>query len=147
MKKSVFFLAALMCMMMNSVATFANDRIIPAEQLPAAAKTFIQKNFPGQAVSYAKIDKDFGKTTYEVCLNNGVELEFDKNGAMDKVDCHYSAVPANLVPATIANYVKTHFAGATVVKIDKERYGYDVELSNDLELKFNSKGQLMRIDD
>ena len=136
-----------MCMMMNSVATFANDRIIPAEQLPAAAKTFIQKNFPGQAVSYAKIDKDFGKTTYEVCLNNGVELEFDKNGAMDKVDCHYSAVPANLVPATIANYVKTHFAGATVVKIDKERYGYDVELSNDLELKFNSKGQLMRIDD
>ena len=147
MKKSVFFLAALMCMMMNSVATFANDRIIPAEQLPAAAKTFIQKNFPGQAVSYAKLDRDFNKTTYEVCLSNGVELEFDKNGAMDKVDCHYSAVPANLVPATIANYVKTHFAGATVVKIDKERYGYDVELSNDLDLKFNAQGQFLRIDD
>ena len=147
MKKSVFFLAALMCMMMNSVATFANDMIIPATQLPAAAQTFIQENFPGQAVSYAKLDRDFGKTTYEVCLNNGVELEFDKNGAMDKVDCHYSAVPANLVPATIANYVKTHFAGATVVKIDKERYGYDVELSNDLDLKFNAQGQFLRIDD
>ena len=147
MKKSVFFLAALMCMMMNSVATFANDMIIPATQLPAAAQSFIQNTFPGQTVSYAKVDRDFGRTTYEVCLNNGTELEFDKNGEIDKVDCTFSAVPAHLVPATIADYVKTNFAGATIVKIDKERYGYDVELSNELELKFNKKGQLMNIDD
>ena len=83
----------------------------------------------------------------EVYLNNGVEVDFDKNGTWDKVDCNYSAVPASLVPSTIANYVKTHFAGAKVVKIDKERYGFDVELSNELELKFNKQGQLMNIDD
>ena len=147
MKKSVFFLAALMCMMMNSVATFAKDVIIPATQLPAAAQSFIQKNFPGQAVSYAKVDKDFGKTTYEVRLNNGTELEFDKNGNWDKVDCNLSAVPSHLVPTAIADYVKTHFADATIVKIDKERYGYEIELSNQLDLKFNKKGQLINIDD
>ena len=62
MKKSVLFFAALVCMMVQTVSTFANDRIIPAEQLPATAKSFIQKTFPGQAVSFAKIDKDFGKT-------------------------------------------------------------------------------------
>ena len=147
MKKSVFFLAALMCMMMNSVATFANDMIIPATQLPAAAQSFIQKTFPGQAVSYAKVDKDFGKTTYEVRLNNGTELEFDKNGNWDKVDCNLSAVPSHLVPTAIVDYVKTHFADATIVKIDKERYGYEIELSNQLDLKFNKKGQLINIDD
>ena len=135
-----------MYMLMHSVSSFAGDRIIPAEQLPAAAKTFIQKTFPGQTVSYAKIDFD-GRKKYEVRLSNGTEVEFDKNGNWDKVDCNYSAVPASLVPATIANYVKTHFAGAKVVKIDKERHGYDVELSNDLELKFNKQGQLMNIDD
>jgi hypothetical protein len=133
-------------MMMHSVSSFADDRIIPAEQLPAAAKTFIQKTFPGQTVSYAKIDFD-GRKKYEVRLSNGVEVDFDKNGNWDKVDCNYSAVPASLVPTNIANYVKTHFAGAKVVKIDKERHGYDVELSNDLELKFNKQGQLMNIDD
>ena len=147
MKKSVLFFAALVCMMVQTVSTFANDKIIPAEQLPAAAKTFIQKNFPGQAISFAKIDKDFGKTTYEVHLDNGVELEFDKKGNWDKEDCKFSAVPANLIPAAIADYVKAHFAGNKIVKIDKERHGYDVELSNDLELKFNSKGQLTNIDD
>ena len=146
MKKSVLFFAALVCMLMHSVSSFAGDRIIPAEQLPAAAKTFIQKTFPGQTVSYAKIDFD-GRKKYEVHLSNGTEVDFDKNGNWDKVDCNYSAVPASLVPANIANYVKTHFAGAKVVKIDKERHGYDVELSNDLELKFNKQGQLMNIDD
>ena len=147
MKKSVLFFAALVCMMFQTVSTFANDRIIPNEQLPAAAKTFIQKTFPGQSISYTKLDRDFAKTRYEVYLNNGVEVDFDKSGMWDKVDCNYSAVPADLIPAAIANYVKTNFAGAQIIKIDKERYGYDVELSNDLELKFNRSGQIMRIDD
>lgn len=147
MKKSVLFLAALMCMMLQTVSTFAYDRVIPATQLPAAAQSFIQKNFPGQGVAYASIDHDFGRTIYEVHLNNGVEVDFDKTGTWDKIDCCYDAVPEHLVPAAIANYVKTQFAGAAVVKIDKERYGFDVELSNDLELKFNRKGQVMRIDD
>ena len=146
MKKSAIFFVALVCMMMQTVSTFANDRIIPAEQLPAAAKTFIQKTFPGQTISYAKIDFD-GRKTYEVCLSNGIEVEFDKNGTWDKVDCNYTAVPADLVPANIANYVKTSFPGAEIVKIDKERYGYEVELSNDLDLKFNKSGQMLRVDD
>ena len=146
MKKSVFFLAALVCMMMQSVSTFAAYRLISKEQLPAAAQAFIQKTFPGQTISYAKIDFD-GRKTYEVRLNNGTEVEFDKSGTWDKVDCNYSAVPANLVPANIADYVKSNFPDAVIVKIDKERYGYDIELSNDLELKFNKSGQMLRLDD
>ena len=123
MKKSVLFLAVLVCMMMQSVSSFANDMIIPVEQLPAAAKSFIQRTFPGQEISYAKVDPDFASKTYEVCLNNGIEVEFDKCGSWDKVDCNYNAVPAHLIPACIAMYVKTQFADATVVKIDKNRNG------------------------
>jgi len=133
--------------MMQSVPAFAKDKIIPANQLPAQAQTFVQTHFPEQSISYAKIDKDFGKKTYEVRLANGVELEFDKSGSWDKVDCKNRAVPAKLVPAAIANYVKKNFAGITIVKIDKERNGYEVELSNDLDLKFNSKGKLIKVDD
>ena len=146
MKKSVFFLAALVCMMMQTVSTFAYDRLIPEEQLPAEAKAFIQKTFPGQTISYAIADFD-GRKTYEVCLSNGIEVEFDKHGTWDKVDCNFSAVPADLVPANIANSVKSSFPDAVIVKIDKERGGYDIELSNDLELKFNKNGQMVRIDD
>ena len=147
MKKSVLFLSVLFCMMMQSVSSFANDTFIPAEQLPAAAKAFIANTFPGQEISYAKVDTDFASKTYEVCLNSGIEVEFDKCGTWDKVDCNYNAVPAHLIPASIAMYVKTQFADATVVKIDKDRNGYNVELSNELELRFNKHGQLIDIDE
>ena len=149
MKKSVFFLAALVCMALAvvTITTYARDKIILGEQLPATAQTFIQKNFPGQTVAFAKVDKDLLKTTYEIHLNNGVELEFNKDGTWDKVDCNFDAVPAEIVPTTIANYVNTNFAATTIVKIDKKRYGYDVELSNELELKFNKQGLLKEIDD
>ena len=74
-------------------------------------------------------------------------FEFDKNGNWDKVDCHHAAVPAAIIPASIAKYVKANFPDSQIVKIDKERGGYDIELSNDLDLKFNAKGKFLGIDD
>ena len=147
MKKQVLFLAALTCMMVHSVSALANDRIIPVNQLPEAAQKFVKATFPGQTISYATVDMDFGSKTYEVRLDNCVEIEFDKNGTWDKVDCNYIAVPSDLVPVAIAEYVKTNFAGTKIVKIDKEHGGYEVELSNDIELHFNSQGKLLYFDD
>ena len=147
MKKSTLFLAALLCMMMQTVSTFASDRLIPTEQLPAAAMAFIQENFPREGVTFAKIDFDNGRKQYEVRLNNGTELDFDKKGNWDKVDCQFNAVPSHLVPTIIANYVNTTYPNTMVVKIDKERYGFKIELSNDLDLKFNKQGVLFDIDD
>lgn len=134
-------------MMMQSVSTYANDRYITVSQLPPTVISFIQNNFPGESIDYATIDRDVCETTYEVCLRNGVELNFDANGEWDKVDCYYNAVPAQLIPAAIANYVNSNFPGAVIVKIDKEHYGYEVELSNDLELKFSPNGMLLNIGD
>ena len=147
MKKQVIFLAALMCMMIHSVSALAGDRIIPVNQLPEAAQKFVQATFPGHTISYAKIDKDLFSKSYEVRLDNGFEIEYDKDGTWYKVDCKHSAVPAGIIPASIAEYVKNSFPGTHITKIDKKRRGYEVELSNDLDLKFNSSGQFIRIDD
>lgn len=94
-----------------------------------------------------EFDREFNGGKYEVTLNDGTQIDFDKKGVWDKIDCEAGAVPAALIPGTIANYVKTNFAGAKVTKIDKERYGYEIELSNGLELKFNKAGQLLSMDD
>ena len=148
MKKSTLFFAALICMMMSTMSVLANERRIPAKQLPAAAQVFVKKNFPGQTISYAKIDNEFMKTRYEVCLNNGTTLKFDKNGNWEKVNCRRNAVPGHLVPSSIANHVKRSYSGSFITKIDKGRYGnYDVELSNELDLRFNKDGQLTRVGD
>lgn len=156
MKKSGIMLAAVICMMMQSVSAFAQDQFVSTEKLPSAITSFIQKHFPGQVIDYANIDTEFADTDfdddfdgsiYEVCLNNGVELDFDMNGNWRKVDCYYMTVPKQIIPPTIAQYAGIHFSGQDIVKIDKKSYGYEVEFSNGLEVKFNHQGELLTFDD
>lgn len=147
MKKVSLFLVAIMCMVMQSVTCFADDKIIPVEQLPATAKVFVKTHFANTTISYATKDFEFKGAKYEAKLADGTEIDFDKNGNWEKVDCNMQAVPAALIPATISQYVKANYPNVMITKIDKERYGYEIELSNDLDLKFNKKGQLIGIDD
>ena len=142
MKQIKFFAMALVCLMMVAVNAKADDRPVPVQSLPAAAKQFVAANFPGATIVYAA--KDDGK--YETTLSTGAQVDFTRKGAWDKVDCHTVAVPAAIVPAAIAAYVKASFPNTVITKIDKERYGYEIELSNDIELKFNHAGALMTID-
>lgn len=147
MKTMKVFLIAFVCMLSQSLICCADDQPIPVQKLPAAAKTFVEKTFPGKKILYAEKDNEFGGAKYEVHLNDGTELSFDKKGNWDKVDCKMTAVPAQLIPAAIAQYVKANFPDDVITKIDKERYGYDVELRSDLELKFNKSGELIGMDD
>ncbi|MBQ7441272.1 MAG: PepSY-like domain-containing protein [Prevotella sp.] len=52
-----------------------------------------------------------------------------------------------MIPEVIKQYVNENFPESIITKIEKERYGYDIELSNDLELKFNKQGYILRMDD
>ena len=132
MKQMKYLLMALMCLISSSV--MADDTPIPVEQLPEAAKTFVQTNFKGQKIVYGD-------------LADGTKIEFTKKGAWKKIDRKAAAVPEAIVPAAIQEYVKANFEGCMVTKIDKERYGYDIELSNDMDLKFNFQGVLIGMDD
>ncbi|MCR5131380.1 MAG: PepSY-like domain-containing protein [Prevotella sp.] len=139
-------LMALMCITLSG-SCIADDRIIPVEQLPSAAQSFIKKTFPGQKISYAQIDRDGLTTNYEVRLDDGTEVTFNKKGKWDQVDCEKKPVPASLVPSGIMKYVKSKFPDTFIEKIDKERNGYEIELSNDLDLRFDKKGKLKGLDD
>ena len=123
-----------------------SDRIIPSEKLPAAAQSFLKEYFPDSPISYVKKEADL-TPTYEVVLQNGTEIEFNKKGEWDNIDCKRLAVPAALIPAAISEYVNANFPGQSIVKIDRETYGHEIEMANGLELKFDKKGKLLHIDD
>ncbi len=142
MKTMKFFFAALMCILVSNVA-MADDTPIPVEQLPAAAKTFVQTNFKGKKILSA--EKDWN--SYECRLDDGTKIEFNRKGTWKKVDRNMIALPAAIVPAAIQQYVSTNFPGTVITKIDKERYGYEIELSSDIDLKFNYQGVLIGMDD
>ena len=47
----------------------------------------------------------------------------------------------------IAQYLQKRYNNMPIKEIKKKRTGYEVELSNGLDLEFNSKGKFLRIDD
>lgn len=124
-----------------------NDRPVTVAQLPAVAQKFIKKHFAGVEVSYAKQEKEMLDTTYDVIFTDGRKVEFTKNGEWKEVNCKHTEVPAAIIPVAIRNYVTKNHPGQAIVKIDRDRRDYEVELKNGLDLKFDKSFKLIGIDD
>lgn len=115
--------------------------------LPKAAQVILKNNFKAD-VSHIKIDKDWGKISeYDVVLTDGSEISFDRNGNWKDIEVRANAsVPDNLIPPTILSYVKQTQKNVKITGIEKNRSGYEVELSNGVEMKFNSAGKFLKFD-
>lgn len=126
--------------------SLAHDRAIESKQLPSKAINFINNYFSGEKIALAKIDKEIFHTTYEVVLTNSIKIEFFKNGDWKNVDCRYSQVPVDIVPQQIINKVKELYPDNYIIEIDKESNEYEAKLNNKMELKFDSRFNLIDID-
>ena len=128
--------------------TACSDKPVTAEQLPEPIKAFIQQTFPGQTISFATKDFEGLGYQYDVILADGTRIDFDTDNVWDKIECTMeNPVPTALIPAPIVTHIQSQYPTAMILKIDKERYGYEIELANGLELKFNQQGALMEVDD
>ena len=124
-------------------STFAcNDRPITFNNLPQKAQQFINTHFKNVEMFSAKYDDG----EYEVILKNGTKIEFTRQGEWKDVDCQTSEVPSTIVPSAIRNYVKTQFPNNFIVKIELNHNGYDIELDNDFDLKFDKTGNFLYAD-
>ena len=78
---------------------------------------------------------------------NGDKVEFDKKGRWTNIDCEHSAVPGAVVPQSIKEYVQKQYPSAKILKLElTDRKGYDVELSNDVDIEFDKKFNVIDID-
>jgi len=134
--------ASLVCFACN-----AQKRNITLAQLPATAQTFIKTNFPNQATSYIIEDKDLTETDYKVVFTGGAEVEFDGNGNWEEIEAKKSVLPASVYPKPVADYIAKNYKGLAVDKLEKKRWGYKLEFTNDIELEFDANGKFLRIDD
>lgn len=129
-----------------SLACTADDRPVTIEQLPDAARSFIEANYPDVTISYAYVDDDLLRPDYTVRLSNGVEIEFEHSGALEKISSR-TGIPEGIVPVQITEYVNTHYPDALIIEYEVGRKDYEVKLINGLELKFDSRFRLVEVDD
>lgn len=128
-------------------ASAYDDKPIEMSQLPAKAQELIKTHFAKSKVSYAMVDKSLFGNDYKVVFDNANQIEFDKNGEWTDLECKVGGVPKAIVPSQIEAYVTKNHLNNNVVKIEKSKLGYEIELSNGMELTFDSKLQFFRYDD
>ena len=140
MKKLIFAFIAIVCFGFSS-AMAQNTNTNPA------ITQFVTQHFPNATVQMMMPDED----DIDVVLNDYTKIEFRLNNEWKKVDCEHSttftSVPATLVPEQITAYVNSNFPNAIIKKLEKKFRGWEIELNNGLELKFNSNFKVTEIDD
>ena len=147
-RKMVTVVTALFAMQ----AAMAQDDVqITFDELPAKAQSFVKTHFPKEEVASVWKDIEIEMLRvedYTVALSNGTKVEFLPNGEWKEIKkSRGSEIPASIIPSGIRDYVKKNYASSTIKDIKKKRYGYEVELTGDIDLEFNSKGKFLRVDD
>ena len=145
MKKSFF--VALMALVCSLSACADNDQLITFAQLPEAAQATVKQYFDEGNIAFCTMDREWFGKEYKVQFNDGSEIKFEGDGSLHKVDCKYQAVPEALVPEVVRQQVAAQFPQAIIIEWGKDDRGWKAELNNKLELKFNSKYQMIGIDD
>ena len=139
-------IAALLLTAVPAAANTGDEKAITLSQLPAAARQTIMTHFPGYKVSIAKVESELFSKTYTVIFTNGEKIEFDGKGRWEEVKCKRSAVPASLVPAQIARYIKANYPDCRILEIERDDEEYEVKLSNYIEVTFDDKFNVIDID-
>ena len=147
MKKLFTLFFALSLVALLACEKYGEDRPVDFKKLPDAAQSFVNTNYPEVMVSYVTRDDDIIRPDYTVGLVNGVKIDFDSKGALEKIETLNGEIPVGVIPVQITDYVKGHYPDVKILEYDVEKHSYEVKLSNRLELKFNSRFALIEIGD
>lgn len=125
-----------------------NTTIVEANTLPNEGQLFISTHFPDTTISVvekynpAKADG----TMYEVKLANGIEIDLDQAGNWIEVDAPgQAALPTTFIPTPIVTYIATNYGGLGIHSIEKNSAGFELELVNDLDLRFDPNGNFLGV--
>jgi hypothetical protein len=140
MKRFIFAFVAIVCFGL-STAMAQNTNANPA------ITQFVTQYFPEATIQMVMPDED----DIDVVLNDYTKIEFKLNNEWKKVDCEHAtkfiSVPATLVPEQITAYVNANFPNTIIKKLEKKFFGWEIELSNGLEVKFNNNFKVTKVDD
>lgn len=135
-------------LMVTVLSSCEKDEVIQTEELPATSQSFLKDHFGDQKIISVKKEKEaLEGTEYEARLENGVVVKFDEKGVWKEADAPTNlSLPTTFILPSIVNYVSTEYPAFGINDIDKERNGFEVELTNELDLLFDKDGNFVRID-
>ncbi|MCC7224699.1 MAG: PepSY-like domain-containing protein [Chitinophagales bacterium] len=129
----------------------SNDNV-DISTLPAAINDYVAANYPGTSIVEADSEDNGG---FEIELSNGIEMYFDANGNFLGFSDGDSGgggdddnVDISTLPAAINDYVAANYPGTSIVEANSEdNGGFEIELSNGIEMYFDANGNFLGFSD
>lgn len=147
MKKTLKIFSLLLLVLVGTSLSACGDDddvIVPTDQLPTAASTFINTYYPSIKVAYVNKETDKGEVQYEVRMTSGDEITFDASGEWIDVDAPAGrSIPEGIAIVPIADYVAANYSGTGINEISRIAVGYEVELTNGVDLRFDPAGNFL----
>jgi len=141
-------LSIYLMMTLLAVSGCDNEKVVDETSLPPLATEFIEAHYPDATIARVVRDRDDLLKSYDVILDNQVELEFDRLGECYSVDAPGNErIPDSIVPLKVLEYVQTNYPDEVMTEWEKSKTTQEVKLSNRKELVFNLSGTFLRIDD
>lgn len=121
------------------------ETIIPNTNIPTEIKEFTQTHFPNNSILQLIKDKDIFSKTYDLLMDKGISLEFNRNYKIIGIDSD-SKLPDSVIPEKLRSYVNTNYSGSYITDWNIDGNIQQIQLNNGLELDFNLNGDFVRID-
>ena len=74
-------------------------------------------------------------------------VQFSQAGDKVTRDVNKLPVPAIFIPNTIVKYMQKNYGGHKIIKIERDRKGYELTLENGLEVDFDQFGGFLKLSD
>lgn len=113
--------------------------------LPAEIVAYLEMHFPDHAIIRAVEDVDGRSKSYEITLEGGYKLEFNRKREIIEIEGK-SKLPDSVIPVKILGYVQEHYPDQYIIEWELEGPNQQVELDNKLELLFTMQGEFLKID-
>ena len=145
---ALFSLFAFTTVSCNNDDDTNTTQTVELNTLPTEGKNFVTTYFSG--IEIARIEKHspakVDGTMYEVDFVNRDEVDFDQNGTWLKVEAEGNRpIPTGFRVPSIVSYFKMNYPSLEMHQIERKYDGFEVELTNDLDLIFNLTGEFIRI--
>lgn len=125
-----------------------DETIVQNTDLPNEAQNFIKNNFGSETIQTVLNEANISGDEYKVQLGNGIKLEFDANGQWKDVKAEVAnqSVGALFLPQVTRDYLTQNYPNIGIKSVERYAKGIDIDLLNNIDLKFDTNGNFLRID-
>lgn len=120
------------------------DKPSTIDALPKTAQEFLNTYFAKDKVASVMLDESDGD--FKVRLESGAKIEFNKVGSWMEIE-GLTSLPKGLVSSNIYDYVSHNYKKTKIVKIERDKNGFEIELADGRELEFDLNGNFVKLDD